>query len=344
MSISSVAGFDNFCKPEVITGTGEILEDKSASGRIRPWGERKVENQKLVELLDIARKFDSSVVSDSRLVSIAECASWAKFAEMSDSSRKLFDARFCRFRLCPMCCWRKSLKLFAQVSAVTDAILADKKVRFIFVTLTVKNVVGSELRDTIKAMNEGFKRLTSKGKGAVVASAGLRKNLLGYMKAIEVTCNIDRNDFHPHIHCIFEVRPSYFDGSGGGYLTHSDWRQMWQDVMRLDYEPQVNVKAIKADERKKAVSELAKYSVKMNDLLEIRDKNKAAKVLVELSNAIKNCRFVTFGGDFKEYKRKLSLDDVEKGDLVHVETGIKELNAVAYVLFTFRAKFGAYIC
>ena len=339
-----LSDLENFGKPEIITGTGELLEDRSATGRVRPWSEHKMENQELVELLQVARGFDSSVISDSRLLSVQECASWLKFAEQSDGRRKLAQANFCRLRLCPMCAWRRSLKLFAQVSKITDAIMADKKARFIFVTLTVRNVVGSELRDTIKLMNEGFKRFTSKGKGAIVASARLRKNLLGYMKAIEVTYNVERNDFHPHIHCIFEVSPDYFGGKERGYLTHSDWRLMWQSMMKLDYEPQVYVKAIKTDEREKAVAEVAKYPVKMDGLLKIKDKEQAAKALIRLKSAIHNCRLVTFGGDFRDYKRILALDDVESGDLVHVETDNREMNIVAYTLFQYRADVGAYIC
>ena len=231
--------------------------------------------------------------------------------------------------------------MFTQVSAITDAILADKKARFIFVTLTIENVAGDKLKETIKQMNEGFKRLTGKCNGGLVAGKVFRDNLLGYMKAIEVTYNARRNNFHPHIHCIFEVRPSYF---GATYINHAGWRRMWQSVMGLDYEPQVNVKAIK-NTTAKAVAEVAKYPVKTSGILKIKNKEKAAAALTQLKHGIHNCRFITFGGDFRKYKRKLALDDIESGDLVHVETDDEqELNAVALVLFKWRADVGAYIC
>lgn len=327
-----------------LIGTGEILEDRSATGRLRPWSEMKKQNLELLELLKISRKIDPEVISDSRLSALSDCASWLEYADLVTGGRKLTRANFCRVRLCPMCAWRRSLKLFAQVSAITDAILADKKARFIFVTFTVRNVAGSELKDNIKRMNNGFKSLVQDSKHSL-ASATFRKNLLGYMKAIEVTYNPRRNDFHPHIHCIFEVSPSYFKGqsSGGGYLTHSDWRQVWQNVMHLDYEPQVGVRAIK-NTTSKAVAEVAKYPVKMADFLKIKNKKRAAEAIIQLKHSIHNCRFITFGGDFREYKRRLALDDVETGDLVHVETKSQELNIVAYTLFKFRADVGAYIC
>ena len=336
------------CKPkifEVIEDTGEVLEDFSSTGRKRPWKERKQESMELLDLFERARELDDTVISISRLSALRDCASWLKFAQQDDGTRKLVSADFCRLRLCPMCGWRRSLKLFSQVSRITDAILAEKKARFIFDTLTVENVKGEDLRDTIKRMNDGFKRLTGKGNGGLSVSAIFRANLLGYMKAIEVTYNVRRDDFHPHIHCIFEVAPLYFKGksSGGGYLTHANWQEMWKEVMHLDYEPMVNVRAIK-NTTAKAVAEVAKYPVKVDGLLKLKDKEKAAKALIQLKHGIHNCRFITFGGDFREYKRRLELDDIETGDLVHVETDKQELNAVAMILFKYRADVGAYIC
>ena len=330
------------CKLEVIEGTGEVLEDLSGTGRKRPWSERKSESVELLNLFETARKIDESVISQTRLQALKDCGSWLTFAQQADGTRRLANANFCRLRLCPLCGWRRSLKLFSQVSRITDAILAEKKARFIFVTLTVENVKGEELRATIKRMNEGFKCLVQDKKG-MAASATFRANLMGYMKAIEVTYNAKRNDFHPHIHCIFEVRPSYFDAKRGGYLTHEDWREMWRSVMKLDYEPQVDVRAIK-NTTAKAVAEVAKYPVKVDGLLKVKDKEKAAQALIQLKHGIHNCRFITFGGDFREYKRRLALDDIETGDLVHVETDKQELNAVAMILFKYRADVGAYIC
>ena len=338
--MSIIRGIKDDCKLKVIEDTGEVLKDVSSTGREYPWHERKQESVELLKLLEMAREIDSEVISPARLKSLEDCASWLRYAQQSDGTRKLERANFCRLRLCPMCGWRRSLKMFTQVSAITDAILADKKARFIFVTLTIKNIAGDKLKETIKQMNEGFKRLTSKGKSSLAASKAFRENLLGYMKAIEVTYNARRNSFHPHIHCIFEVRPSYF---GATYINHAGWRKMWQSVMGLDYEPQVNVKAIK-NTTAKAVAEVAKYPVKTSGILKIKNKEKAAAALTQLKHGVHNCHFVTFGGDFRKYKRKLALDDIERGDLVHVETDEQELNAVALVLFKWRADVGAYIC
>ena len=323
---------------ETVTETGELLEDVSATGRKRPWKEHKMGSIQLADLFRVAKKYGQSI-SDSRLRALEECADELWFLQDGEGKRRLKSANFCRVRVCPMCNWRRSLKLFSQVSAVADAILAEKKARFIFVTLTIENVRGEVLRDTIDQLNKAFKYITDKHQTFAPAKK-LKENLLGYMKAEEITYNADRDDFHPHIHAILEVRPSYFDS---GYIKQKDWTALWRSALGVDYDPLVDVRNIKGGTAK-AVAEVAKYPVKMDSILKIADNDKAAKALTQLYAAIFKRRLVTFGGDFREYRRRLQLDDVENGDLTHVETEEKTFNAVAQVLFKWRANVGAYIC
>ena len=334
---------DNCCGVTLcgtIKGTGESLEDVSATGRKRPWKEHKMSSIHLAELFCFTEKKYGRLLSASRLQSLKECADALWFLQDAEGKRRLKSANFCRVRVCPMCNWRRSLKLFSQVSAVTDAILAEKKVRFIFVTLTIQNVRGEDLRDTIDRLNKAFKYIVDKHQTFAPAQK-LKENLLGYMKAEEITYNAERDDFHPHIHAILEVRPTYF--SGDGYIKQKDWTALWRAALGVDYDPLVDVRNIKGGTAK-AVAEVAKYPVKMNSILKIADRDRAAKALTQLYTAIFRRRLVTFGGDFKEYRRRLQLDDVETGDLTHVETEEKTFNAVAQVLFKWRADVGAYIC
>ena len=330
---------------EIITGTGEILEDKSSTGRVRPWSQNKKMGIKLIDLYKLAKKSDDTLISDNRLVALDQCGDFLKFGQYSDGTQKLAEAHFCGLRLCPQCNWRRSLKLFAQVSAVSDAILHDKpSVRFLFVTFTIRNIKGNEIKETLDCMNKGFQALTQ-SKQQYKAAAGLQRSLLGYMKATEITYNSETNTFHPHLHVILEVDKNYFNNRNM-YISQAKWRQMWQEVMHLDYEPLVNVKAIKTDGKSnpKAVAEVAKYPVKSADILSLENKEQAVNALIDLHRGIYKRQFITFGGDFRRYKQLLNLDDVEKGDLVHVETESISLNPVAYVLYRWRADVGAYIC
>lgn len=324
---------------EIVTRTGEILEDVSRTGRKRPWKEHKMGSMQLAELFRAAEKYGHSL-PETRLRDLEECADVLWFLQDAEGKRRLKSANFCRVRVCPMCNWRRSLKLFSQVSAITDAILAEKKARFIFVTLTVQNVRGDVLRETIDELNRAFKYIVDKHQTFAPAKK-LKENLLGYMKAEEITYNADRDDFHPHIHAILEVRPSYFRGDG--YIKQKDWTAMWRAALGVDYDPLVDVRNIKGGTAK-AVAEVAKYPVKMDNILKIADKDKAAKAITQLYSAIFKRRLVTFGGDFREYRRRLDLDDVETGDLTHVEAESKTFNAVAQVLFKWRVSTGAYIC
>jgi len=68
------------------------------------------------------------------------------------------------------------------------------------VTLTIPNVNGEDLRDSLKALTQGFTRLWRSGKLCGHAMAGA-------LRAIEVSYNHTRKrrgetPFHPHLHCL----------------------------------------------------------------------------------------------------------------------------------------------
>ena len=85
----------------------------------------------------------------------------------------------------------------------------------------------------------------------------------------------------------FQVRPSYFKGTG--YIKKSDWVELWQKAMSLDYAPSVYVKTIKEtdNDKTKAVAEVAKYPTKSADLLKIEDEEKAVQALIVLAKTMK---------------------------------------------------------
>ena len=65
---------------------------------------------------------------------------------------KLRAARFCRVRHCPVCQWRRSLMWKAKAYKVLPKIVEEyPNHRWLFLTLTQKNVPITELRDTSEA-------------------------------------------------------------------------------------------------------------------------------------------------------------------------------------------------
>lgn len=320
---------------------GEILQDVSGSGKPRKWKEHKQNNLRLAELYREANKKYPRLISSGRLWDMEQCANALQFVRYADGSKKLYQAYFCRNRLCPMCQWRRSLKLFGQVSQITDLLMVQYSgVRFLFVTFTQANISGTELKPEIDRINKAFARLTDKTK-MVVAAKGLQKSLLGYIKSVEITYNSKTKTYHPHLHCVLAVKSTYFKS---GYITAGAWRELWRDMLHLDYLPQVNVQAIKTAANKKAVAELTKYPAKVTSILDLPNAE-AVQVLADLTRFCRNRRFVSFGGCFKSAKQQLHLQDVEanNADLVMVDKTVDKLNAVGRVMYKYNSKFGCYI-
>ena len=286
-------------------------ENKSKTGCIEPCTKYKQYNKMLASLYAKALNINPILMSPARLASIKECGEILIYREADKETRKLTQANFCRDRLCPMCNWRKSLKLHQQIRAIVELVETWQPTRYLFVTLTIHNVNGQELGDAIDNLNKGFKRLIDDSKNHA-KSKRFRKYLLGYMRSIEITYNRRTDTYHPHIHAIIAVRPAYF---GRGYLTKIDWAKMWGDAMNLDYVPSIDVRAIFPAEQKKAVAEIAKYPVKSTDVLEIDDEEQAIETIITLRKAMHGRRLVTYGKQFREAARKLKLKDIEQVNL-----------------------------
>lgn len=286
----------------------EILSDKNTKGQERPWRENKLKTLLLAE--SYAR------LGLRKSYRVRECGSYLQFKQFRDDTSKLNGANFCKVRLCPMCAWRRSLKIFSQVSKVMDKALEIKDYRFLFLTLTCKNVYGEDLSKTIDNLFYGFKKLMLK--------TNVKKAVKGWFRALEVTHNLDvkskdYDTYHPHFHVILMVNKSYFTDTKF-YLSQKDWTNLWQDSLQADYIPVVNIKAFKTAGKKqmsKSVAESAKYTVKDNDFLIPGNEEMTDSAVMILDKALANRRLVAFGGELRKIHKALNLDDMEKGDLIN---------------------------
>lgn len=233
------------------------------------------------------------------------CANWLSFHRKDDGTMKLHDARFCRVRLCPICQWRRSLKTFAQMSKVLDIAKADGY-QFIFLTLTMRNCTADALSDELTHILLSFNRL--------MKYKDVQKAVKGYYRGCEVTHNIRTDEYHPHLHVILAVRSSYFSRS---YISHDKWVSLWQRALQVEYTPVVDIRKCRGGSR--VTAEACKYAVKPSDVLNFDDWDMTVDTLMVLDKALENRRFVGLGGILKEIHKSLHLDDMEEGDLVHVE-------------------------
>lgn len=222
-----------------------------------------------------------------------ECSTYLEFWLLRDkNARKLIRANYCRDRLCVTCAWRRSLKTYIQnvqcFREINDG-------RYLFLTLTAKNVMADELSDEITNYIESWQRM-SKDKL-------IKKYLLGTIRALEVTYNRKFDTYHPHLHILLHVSSNYFVGRN--YLSQKRWRQMWEGYANLDYISQVSIKAVKSDDAG-MLAEISKYCVKFNDLSEL-DQNTYTRVIGVLDQALRNRRLVSYTGMIRETRKRLKM-------------------------------------
>lgn len=229
-----------------------------------------------------------------------DCSSLLLFSVApTDGKHKLYRASFCRSRTCPVCQWRKSLvntaKLFRKLP---DLRASYPTARFLFLTLTVRNCQINELRETLSAMNKGWKRLIERQEWPAI----------GWLRSTEVTKGKD-GTAHPHFHALLMVPASYF--KGGKYVTQKAWAERWQAALRADYEPMVDVRAVKpkieGQDLHAAVLETLKYSIKPSDL-----SGSDPAWLFELTRQLKGLRFMASGGVLK----KIMSDEASEDEMV----------------------------
>lgn len=284
---------------------GQPLVDTNAKGKQQPWAAHKDQTA----LLSYAYE---QLGNDRKAGRVQCCAPRLVFARSEEGRLKLAAASFCRVRLCPVCQWRRSLKLFGQTTEVVKAVQQQRKVAWLMLTLTVKNVDGIDLPNEITIIHKAWDRLckTKAFQGAV----------LGWQRCLEVTHNVDESSgaydtYHPHIHALLCVKPSYFTH---GYIKRDQWASMWAAAARLDYVPQVWVSRVK-DGSAGAVAEVTKYAAKPGDYLTAWDVDMMLSSVEIMDNALHRRRLVAFGGILKDAHKALGLDDVEDGDLVHTD-------------------------
>lgn len=308
----------------------EFLEDERFA-----WRERKVKTVRLAELYGKAGFLEYSERART-------CATWLQYKVSMDGSKQLSAVNFCQLRLCPMCMARRARRAVYKVSRVMEAVAAAHGAKFLFLTLTVKNVPGPELDGALEQLTKGWDRL--------LAQRQIERSVKGWFRAIEVTRN--GKMFHPHLHAVLAVEPDYFSRESrksGKYINQSDLIERWQRALRVDYRPSVRIQVTKPKKGHGKVQqvggyaaavEAAKYAVKDEDYIDPKlPEELAVEILRYYTNALHRRRLTAFGGWMKDAAKQLDAVDLEDGDLVHVEDTVRE--DVAELIETYNWHFGA---
>lgn len=193
--------------------------------------------------------------------------------------------------------------------ALPRIVAAYPNSRWMFLTLTIRNCAIGDLGATLTSMNAAFKRMEKRKEF---------RHVQGWIRTTEVTRGKD-GSAHPHFHVLMMVPPSML--SGRDYVKQADWVALWRDILRVDYDPNVDVRAVKprkpkddevlacitAERLRGAVAETLKYSTKPSDM--VAD----PEWFLELTRQTHKRRFVATGGALKDV---LKLDQETDQDMV----------------------------
>ncbi|MCE5388679.1 MAG: protein rep [Acidithiobacillus sp.] len=272
----------------------EYLSDVSAEDRT--WDDHRVFADTMQAVVEAAgyQRYSERV---------RKCAQ-ALFFEMQaatatgEISYKLTGADFCHWRHCPVCQWRRSLRDKAIFLSYLPVIEEQyPKARWLLLTLTIRNCHVSDLRETIRGMNQAWKRLLLRPEFSIVD---------GWIRSVEVTRSED-GSAHPHYHCLLMVPPSYF--SGREYVKTERWATVWGECLGVDYTPVCDVRIVKPKLVKDeatgqlvpskgalvaAAAEVLKYATKGQDLID-----GGPDWLGEYIEQVRSLKFLTSGGALK---------------------------------------------
>lgn len=339
-----------------ITNKNKVLKDVKKNGKDNNWKKRKEDN------LNLAESYKR--LGYKKYYRVVDCSTFLEFRYfLNTDEKKLNRANFCKVRLCPMCSWRRSLKIFGQVSKVMDHVEENYNYKYIFLTLTVKNCYGEDLKDTLDLMTKAFNKLSER--------KVFKQAIKGYFRSLEITYNKEMyianemyysnkyyrdngfkvgdknpnyNTYHPHFHLILAVNKSYFKDTKY-YVSQKDWTSLWKSCLKVDYTPIVDVRKFR-ENKGKEVAEVAKYTVKSEDFI-IRNEDGQInekltdEVVKTLDLALHRKRLTSFGFIFKEVHKKLNLDDPEDGRLEETHNDDEELRDDLFsVILKYQWNFG----
>jgi hypothetical protein len=156
------------------------LRDTTSKGKLRPWEPRR---EQAIGVAAAYRELgrrpgghrDEYVrISEAMMV----CGTSLEFAcachhGTGDKQKRLLSANFCRGRVCPMCNWRRSRKLGAELEQVVAEIQRRNPGTVpVMLTLTERKPRAWELAAAVDGMSKGYSRLRKRKewKRAVKAS------------------------------------------------------------------------------------------------------------------------------------------------------------------------------
>lgn len=237
--------------------------------------------------------------------------------EIFKNEKQIIGAKFCHQRICPVCNLRKSNITYHKIENIVKEI---ENKDFVLITLTVKNCPINWLENTINELMESFHRLVNR--------KTWKQAFKGYFRTLEITYNSKDNTFHPHIHILCNLNEDYYKGY---YLDNQDIRNMWTESANLSYYVQTDIR--KVEEKESAIAEVAKYAVKMADILSNNIDSNRLKATQILLSVLHNRRLVATGGNISKIAKqlKINLDEDYEAETITEKTQLYKYENGKYI-------------
>lgn len=246
--------------------------------------------------LTLAHLIADSVLLRERADKLRHCADWMQVDIRQAEDGSLTDhlhGSYCRDRICPQCQRRRALRVYGEVRRMLDAVPGF---RFAHMVLTCRNVGAAELPETVSKLLTASRRL--------LMLPECKRAYRGALRALEVTYNAERDNYHPHLHIMLAVMPSYF--TSRDYLPQARLVELWQRCFGPGAgEHSVWIK--RATDTAAAVAEVCKYAVKPLDLLGLPPAA-ARQALEDISCALKGRRLIQTFGVLRDAARATKAD------------------------------------
>lgn len=269
-------------------------ERKSQSRILKRVWTKKRQNLKIIGNLE-------AIGEKEKAEKIRECGTFLRVFTPFEGKKELIEtANFCRQRMCMVCAWRRSKRFVATTAPVLEYIhkKAEGNEKYVFLTLTLKNVEAKGLKKAIDSLLKGWSTLTRQ--------KAYKEAVQGAIRSLEITYNETDNTYHPHIHALLLMQANYYADT---YLDHDTWCKMWQKASQAPYKPSVDVRAVKDITKdmgvRGAVIETLKYSMKPRDLSITPDVTKT--IMYNLAGR----RLISFTGHIAEIRKLLRIGDYD---------------------------------
>lgn len=237
---------------------------------------------------------------DERAARMGECARHVATQHCECGCELVWRTNYCRDRVCPVCEWRKSIVMARRAAGALTRAYSDTH-DVVMMTLTVRNVEWSGLRETLGKMHRAFASLWRK--------MAPKRQMYGYIRRTEVTVGRD-GLAHPHMHILIDRH------SEGGYIPQKELVSEWRREMGIDYDPIVDIRVCwEQKERRGLTRYIHKYCTKSSPSILL---SLDAADAIEYIEAVKGMRLVSSGGSLK-------MKDPDEATEDELMAGVEEL-------------------